>query len=880
MAVTETVDALGSWQIPLLANTPKALLQKLQYFGHICIDIGNSDDTVLNDNILKTARYVGVLRDKDLKDTMTISGVGMAMWLGDEDQKGYVIESPLVLTGLTFQNAMRAILPPSLSEGTFFGTVAGTMTTTFQYTDPRTAADYITSTMGAEWRVNGDATVDAGLVTDLYRQTPIAALVRQNAGQDMTLKALAGIFEDAQDVEDFTTRVLLLGQGDAGAVLDATADIAPGLNPFKDMRGNFVKLTRMVSESTTDATNAPARAQLQLNRFTGTRDALTLSTTQYDIKGDIKVGDNIYVYDPDTGLIDETHEVIFRGERLNPLILRCTELSWPIVQGMIVGFRDGSGVWYDLTQYIDFETGQTNVVVGGYDRSLVSTVEPVGTRPIADTSVPAAPTWNAVLSQTVYQSPINGLTKAQVELSWNVPTNTDGSTILDGDHYEIRYRNSTTPIFPVTHAQMAVFTHAQLAANGGTFAQPIQYALGNWQTQTVGFDSIKSLIQELTPSMPYQAQIRAVDSATPPNAGAWSTVLSWQTTDDIIPPLQPAAPIIASNMLSLQVTHNLGTLAAGDFSESLDLHHLEVHGANDPTFVPSATTLVGKLIANAAMILGHLPVVGTFQTSSIIAMYYKVIAVDNAGNKSNPSPAASSSATLISDQYITNLTASKITAGTITAALLMSGSISTGATGARVVMDATGIHSFNSAGAPAVSINNDGSTSIVLSGDIKMPVGGHIKDGANDIILSADGISGVGLSTPFINVPLYKLWNHLTDNPAQYDTIQASDIAAEVGVYHGHISQVIWPLLHLDFLAGRGSGSTSGMQVRLYLAGTLVYTSAFITGLTNIGVDIPGIIPLLGFGTMMVGVDITVASFPSSADTMACSLNSLSMTGQ
>lgn len=880
MSVTETLGALGSWSLTLDDNTPKSVLDKIQYFGHIMMDVGNSDSGFLNDGLLKTSRFVGQLRAKDFKGTSnTIGGAGMSIWMGDADKKGQVFETPLVLNAASFVAAMTAVIPTCLHVGTLFGTVAGTISTTFQFTDPRTAADYIASTLGGAWRVNGDGTVDAGLLSDLYRNTPVCALVRSGAGVDMRVRALPGSFDASSDVDDFTTRVLLLGQGDGGSVADGTADIAGGLNPYLDIFGNAVKLTRMVSESDTSSANATARAQLQLNRFTSTRDALTLSTSEYDIKGEVVVGDNIYVYDPTTGLIDNNNEVIFRGERLNPLILRCTELTWPVVSGMTVGYRDGHGVWTDLTPYVNWEAGSTTVVVGGYNRSLVSTTEAIGSRPLPDTSIPGIPTWTTPFIQAVYQSPVNGNTRAQVQLVWTKPNNTDGTTILDGDHYEIQWRQSTTPIFPSTWLQLEGLRWQDLET--AQWQQPLVYPVSQWQMVAVGFDQIRVMLEELLPSHPYEARIRAVDAANPPNYGDWSTVTTWQTSDDTIAPQAPAPPSVAASLIAVQVTHTLGAATGGTYNLDPDMHHLEIHGQYEPTFTPSDTTLLGKLIANNSLLIGQIPAVGSFPISSTAPTYFKVIAVDNAGNKSQPSSAVSATAQLIDDAHISTLTASKITAGTVSADVLMGGRIATGLTGARVQLDSTGLHSFDSAGAPAVSINNDGTTSIIVNGNIKLPRGGKILDEVNNIIVSADNLTGVGLSSPFVDVAMHQNWPPTFPGGVSYPCIVASACTAETQLWLGEIPELVWPQIRFSLLLGRAGGSTSNPTYRYYINGTLVatYTNPAFANyqFSQIVLTPDGL--ALAFGLQGIQVSITVQASVSNTDLFAAGLAHVWMAG-
>jgi hypothetical protein len=693
-----------------LKDVPADIQDALQYYGHVAIHTGRVDYRKQGDGALSSSRYTGVLRRKELSDdTMVIGGPGMAMWLGDEDQKGQIIESLLTITAQTFENTIRALLPTHIHEGTLFNIGGSPFTGTFQFMSPREAIDYVTQTMGAEWRVNGNGTIDAGLVSDLYRVDPKTIIDRRLSGVDMDLRGFLGNAKTDQDVEDFTTRVLLLASGVEGSVVTATADIAGGLNPYKDVFGNAIKMSRIVSESATDPTNAPARAQLQLNRFSDTRDAMTLDTEDYDIKGDLVVGDYMWVHDPKIDLVDGANEKKFRGKKINPMKLRLTEMTFPIKSRYSVGFRTSAGVWHNLTDYFQPETGSTTLIVGGYSRSLTgggADGGAGGSRPLPNTTIPGAPTWVTPFTQGVYQSPLTGETKAQVQLKWLRPNNTDTSTITDGDHYEIRYRSSTTPIFPVTWSQMAGTTWGAAKAAGATWGHPLQYVAGPWNMVVVGFDQLSVLLTELSPNMPYEAQVRAVDGAVPSNYGAWSANTVFQTSGDTIAPRTPAPPSIAASRIAVQVTHYLGVASGGTFNLDADVHHLNVYGEYEPTFVPGPTNLLGKIYANMGMIKSHTPAVGTINLESVNPVYFKVTAVDNDGNESNASAAVQATALLIDNAHISDLTVSKVTAGTISSNWLIGAEIATAPAGvgvSRWFANAAGMFLVNAAGVTTLS---------------------------------------------------------------------------------------------------------------------------------------------------------------------------------
>jgi len=718
MPITEAIGALGNWNLTLRKETPRKIRDMLaaNYFGHVTIHTGRLDPRKVGDGLLRSSRYTGVLRGVgDHDDAPALTGAGMAFWLGDEEDKGAVIETPITFTAEDFTQVVRDLLPAAVLEG-LLSPIVGTFTNTFQYTTPRKAIDYVCTTMGGEYRVNGDATLDAGAPEDLFVTDPKCMVIKRGAGVDMRLRALLGTSNTDQDVEDFTTRALLLAASTDTTVATGSADIAPGLNPYKDLHGNPVVLTRMVSESTTDATNADVRAQLQLNRFSGTRDALALSTSEYDINGSVLVGDYLWVFDPDIGLEDPTNEVVFRGAVTNPVKLRLIETTWPVAPGFTVAFRDKLGAWYDLTDYVVWEGGQTTVKVGGYSRSLTGTgSEPIGRLPVPDASVPDVVTWTEPFRLGVYQSAVTGEARGEVLLTWDRPDNVGGTPIVDGSHYEIRYRSATTPLYPFTwdQAEARGLTWDQWEATGSTWDEPVLYPATDWQFAVAPFDSETFRLQELIPAHPYEAQIRAADLATPTNYGAWSAVTEWTTTSDDQPPATPGAPTIAASTLAVQMIHTLGVASGGTYNLDRDMHHMELHIGTEPTFTCSDTTLLGKVMVNWGMISGHIPLVATFPLDNLTPGWFKVIAVDMAGNKSLSSFAVPATAELVDDAHISSLTVSKVTAGTITADWLLAGSIKTGVSGARMESDVDGLRLYNASNAETMNAEVGGDITIV-----------------------------------------------------------------------------------------------------------------------------------------------------------------------
>ncbi len=711
MAVNDVAGSVGSWDISLSPDAPRNLLDLLRPTGHIAIVAGRVDPQQYGDNLLATARYVGVQRGWSVNEgSFSMEGVGMIWHLGDEDGKGAVFETAVAASGSTFANAVRAVLPDSVTEGTLYS-VPGTYNYSYQWKNPRQALTDIcdvwgTPTFPVEFRVNGDGSLDAGRIEDLYGTTPTCLVIAKETGYDLDLTALPGKFQATRDIEDFSTRVVAMGQGEGETISASGVNLADigKTNPYLDLFGNPVQLTRIVDASDAENTNLYNLAAQQLGRFASTRDEMTLSADEYDISGDLQAGHFIYAYDPDSGLFDTDVEVYFRGQRINPVALRVLETTWPVVAGMTVAFRTQDGDWLDLTDYVQFESASTtSMKVAGYDRALTSsTTSPPGDRVNGDSSVPGVPVFGTFVGGT-YQA--NGdETKAQIQVVWTEPLNTDGSTIVDGDHYEIRYRPNVTAPYAATWNEASQDTWNELH----TWNQPRVAAITStdWQTSIAPWDTDAFMVQELTPSVVYEFQIRAVDTANPPNRSQWSATTAFEAPRDTQPPSTPAAPLVAGSRIAIQVVHYLGSAAGGSFTLEPDTNHLEVHVSNNSTFLPDDTTIVGRLAAAAALQAG-VPVVGTFQVEETDERYVKVVAVDRSGNKSAASDASSATVLLIDDAHISDLTVTKVTAGTITADWLLAAAIKTAASGQRVELNAEGLQAYGEEGDQTINLSSD-----------------------------------------------------------------------------------------------------------------------------------------------------------------------------
>lgn len=379
MAATEGLMTLGSWSLNLVPETPQAVLDAILDFGCVTVHPTRQTPQLAGDGLLASARYVGVVRDRRFTDdTRKLGGPGTAWWLGDEAGTGPNIEAPIALSRTRFNPGIRSLLPPAVTAGTLHG-VGGSFTGSLGYQSRRTAlstfCSFFSNAWGeAEWRVNGDGTLDAGYVDQLYHVDPVAVVARDLTGADLQLRGLSGQGTTSQDMEDFTTRVVVLdGTGDTATAIGEAA-LPLHRVPYLDLHGNRLTLTRFVTASS-GALDADAAAQVQLNRLNSPRTTVTLDTAELDVQGVVRVGDYVHVWDPLAGLVDrasDAAEVSFRGRRINPVGLRVTEMTWPFLDGMGVAYRDYLGTWTDLTDYMQWENSAAQITVGDLPRGLLT----------------------------------------------------------------------------------------------------------------------------------------------------------------------------------------------------------------------------------------------------------------------------------------------------------------------------------------------------------------------------------------------------------------------------------------------------------------------------------------------------------------------------
>lgn len=231
------------------------------------------------------------------------------------------------------------------------------------------------------------------------------------------------------------------------------------------------------------------------------------------------------------------------------------------------------------------------------------------------------------VSSLVVTTTADGLT-ADIKADWEAPAD------LDIDHYVVRYATDTT----------------------------------NWSYLNVPPDVTEAVIKNLLANKAYYVGVKTVDYSA--NSSAWvnANVYPITTAADTAAPNKPSPPSVATSVLKAQITHDMNDSVGADLAA--DTEFLEVYADTASDFTPQPGNQVTKIATvGPGVAVSELV---TYPTAT--ALYWKVIAVDNSGNKSVASDATLGTPGLLANAYIENATITDAKIADLSAAKLTAGS--------------------------------------------------------------------------------------------------------------------------------------------------------------------------------------------------------------
>tara|TARA_B100000029_G_scaffold3990_1_gene4731 strand:+ start:1085 stop:5209 length:4125 start_codon:yes stop_codon:yes gene_type:complete len=498
----------------------------------------------------------------------------------------------------------------------------------------------------------GKLLLDVGPRENLFSghsSDPTVLVVRDSSGDDPSITGLnPSAIKTSFDASEYVSVVEYIADYGDGQRYDAL-DVVDDNNPYRGINGEELERAIYVTEPDHPYMTREERATAFLNELKRTKRNINLDLDYYDIQGDFEVGDNIFVYDPDLGFEDNDdkvaedpdrsakYEVSYQGQFINPEKIRVTSITWPIKSGYGVYLRrlrsSSSNLveYVDLTPYVSFETAGTNLEVGDLPLKLgddlrfsqVTSGVTLGDKWTTPKSISNLALASAFLEDAL------GVSRAIIKVTWDTPTNTDGTLIQNGTMYRIRYRKvaSTDP-------------YTQLTVNWGTEEFTIE-----------GLDLATN----------YEVGVQPVNS----NGDVGDFVSSTITTsvDGVAPSKPGPADTISPGALRVQIVHSLGRAvddegnAIGtivDFTLQNDINHLNVYASTTSGFSISGMEPKGKIPASAANLRNDIPVVGEIALENGSTHYFRFTAVDNAGNESVASDQQTAAGTLVTTAFISD----------------------------------------------------------------------------------------------------------------------------------------------------------------------------------------------------------------------------------
>jgi hypothetical protein len=200
----------------------------------------------------------------------------------------------------------------------------------------------------------------------------------------------------------------------------------------------------------------------------------------------------------------------------------------------------------------------------------------------------------------------------------------------------------------------------------------VRYSLDQvtWQYITVPSTDTSTAITGLLANTNYYVGVASSSYLSTRSSFTAAGTYPITTAADAVAPSTPSAPTVSVSTFMAQVNHDMTKVGGGDLEADVD--YLEVHASNTTGFTPDLTTLRGTILAAGQGI--DISAVFEFSpTDSMTNLYWRVIAVDRAKNKSAVSAQATGLPGLIATANIANLAVTNAKVNDLSAAKLTAG---------------------------------------------------------------------------------------------------------------------------------------------------------------------------------------------------------------
>lgn len=398
--IHEALMGPGTFDFTLRPDTPLAVRKSIPYwvpsgvrqmpFPHVFVTRQRLAQQILTTSrVIAQSQFTGRISSRS-NQMHTYGGNGLGVWLGDANGIGPGVIDNSGPHTWTWQQWVTNTLPPTgtiytsgaggITMGSFFSPFTTTWTGSAPNLQMRNLYDNVSQITGNQWRVTPQGVFESGDPASLFRGAPTAIVVRDVSGIETGMAGLqATSLEVDENFDGYAKQTRITGSG-VGVVATSTSFL-PNLYGF-DGTTSTPTITSQSSSTTTTA-GCLAEAETFEAKWSKSQSHITCQVNTYNVRQYVEPGDNIFMYDPETGLVDLTAtSLTFRGRALNPATVKVQGVVWPIRAGMglyVIQSQDGTNTVVDLSDWFQPETQDAELVIGA--RALTAREVSSGARP-------------------------------------------------------------------------------------------------------------------------------------------------------------------------------------------------------------------------------------------------------------------------------------------------------------------------------------------------------------------------------------------------------------------------------------------------------------------------------------------------------------------
>lgn len=299
---------------------------------------------------LASAIYTGPIVGRESRLSLQVTG--LSAWLDS------YLDAAVSRSAGTPAQWVGDLLANGLTAGTITGGSNVSRTFPAHSVSHREALDAWAALAGVEYRVNPDLTVDAAAAATLFTSPPLVVVTRREEGPDGELRGVEGSMLDQalkQLGPNIATKAVALGEGAGASIAKGTATRSVSL---LTPAGGTPSIVTVLSAPSEESANADTLASNFLN-LQGMRRQVNVNSRTYGLPRFVRPGDEVWLWDPTSGLIDTSNQAQFRGETIYPALVRLLSYTWPLEVGMGVFVRPNAATptYIDVTDWVEWEDG-------------------------------------------------------------------------------------------------------------------------------------------------------------------------------------------------------------------------------------------------------------------------------------------------------------------------------------------------------------------------------------------------------------------------------------------------------------------------------------------------------------------------------------------